>query len=82
MPVTEVLVPLGVLETPPFFTDLLDDFLAEAALGVPLVLGVADFFEEATFGDFFADALGVTALAAAAAGDSSILWRLLDFCAD
>jgi hypothetical protein len=93
IPVTEVFLPLGVLETPPFFTDLLADFLEEAALGVALdlgvalVLGVADFFEEPALGDFFADALGVffadalgvAVLAAAGAGDSSSLCRLLLF---
>ena len=81
------------MATPPFFTDLLDDFLADPALGVALVLGVVPFFVETALGVFFADALGVfladellgvllAALGVAAleaAGDSSSLWRLLDF---
>ncbi len=91
IPVTVVFLPgVLVLAMPPFFTDLLADFLEEVAFGVALVLGVTDFFAEPALGVFFAepfgvflaDALGVAALAAAGAGESSSLWRLLDFCAD
>ena len=90
MPVTVVFLPgVLVLAMPPFFTDLLADFLEEAAFGVAFVFGVAVFFEEPAFGVFlaeafgvffadafgvfFADAFGVAALAAAGAGDSSSL---------
>jgi hypothetical protein len=60
IPVTVVCLPgVLVLAMPPFFTDLLADFLEEAAFGVALVLGVAPFFADPALGVFFAEALGV-----------------------
>ena len=86
MPVTLVVLLPGVfdLAMPPFFTDLLADFLAEAALALGVAVFFAEealgvFLPEAALGVFLAEALGVATLADAGAGDSSTFWRLLDF---